>query len=400
MKTLRKKIILWVCGVGAFGIALSVAPRVLHLTNYNRAINNMEAGKYDQAIEWFQENNYTSEEKECNYLKASYLLEQNDFEKAKEIFIRLGDYKDSDEMITECKYQQAIYECENLNYQKATQLFGEINDYKDSQEQYINCLYEYGKKYYEKGDLFNAIILLEDAKNKKSESAKDLYNEIIRNNSDYFYNMAEKEYQNGNFSIALQANSFAVRSKKQKPSNINFDVNACALMNYVQGDYVGAKDGKFIEGNYEAHEREASIDGYIFTIDGEDHAIEPYDKDNDSVMDTIIIDGDPKQSIAYVEDGEIWQKRNNATHTIWETKAHIEERNERELQKEQEELANIKSNPTIGMTEQEVLDSAWGEPRNKNITTTVWGTTEQWVYSNNRYIYFDNGIVIAISQSN
>lgn len=380
-------------------IAIFVLPHVVQFVGYNIAIKNMNEGNYEKALNWFQKNEYTLEIQECNYLWANNLLKQNDFDDASTIFKQLGNYKNSSKMITECKYQEAKYNYENKNYQQAIRLFDELSDYKDCKEQYANSIYELGKQCYEEGNLFEATILLEEAKNRKCDSAKKLYNEIITNNSDFFYNMAESEYEKGNFSIALQANSYGVRSKNRMPSNINFDVTACTLMNYVQGDYVGSKNGKFIEGNYDAHERKATINGYIFTVDGEEHTIEPYDKDMDSIMDTIIIDGDPQQSIVYVEDGEIWQKRNNATDTIWETKEHIEGRNERELQKEQEELANIKPNPAIGMTEQEVLDSAWGEPRNKNITTTVWGTTEQWVYSNNRYIYFDNGIVTAISQS-
>jgi len=55
--------------------------------------------------------------------------------------------------------------------------------------------------------------------------------------------------------------------------------------------------------------------------------------------------------------------------------------------------------PEIGMTEEQVIDSTWGYPEKKNKTTTVNGTGEQWVYSCG-YIYFDNGIVEAIQETN
>lgn len=54
------------------------------------------------------------------------------------------------------------------------------------------------------------------------------------------------------------------------------------------------------------------------------------------------------------------------------------------------------NDPTIGMTADQVRNSTWGKPEKINRTTTAYGTSEQWVYSNNRYIYLDNGIVTTI----
>ncbi|MFB0831569.1 hypothetical protein ACEU2D_18440 [Brevibacillus laterosporus] len=54
--------------------------------------------------------------------------------------------------------------------------------------------------------------------------------------------------------------------------------------------------------------------------------------------------------------------------------------------------------PTIGMTKEEVLNSAWGKPNSINKTTTANGEHEQWVYSIKKYVYFDNGYVTAIQE--
>lgn len=54
--------------------------------------------------------------------------------------------------------------------------------------------------------------------------------------------------------------------------------------------------------------------------------------------------------------------------------------------------------PAIGMTEYEVLNSAWGEPKDKNVTITKYGTHEQWIYAHNRYVYFDDGMVSAVQK--
>ncbi|WP_273401716.1 hypothetical protein [Traorella massiliensis] len=59
---------------------------------------------------------------------------------------------------------------------------------------------------------------------------------------------------------------------------------------------------------------------------------------------------------------------------------------------------NIKPKPALNMTEEEVLNSSWGEPDDINVDYYTWGTTEQWVYSSRGYIYFENGVVTAIQE--
>ena len=54
--------------------------------------------------------------------------------------------------------------------------------------------------------------------------------------------------------------------------------------------------------------------------------------------------------------------------------------------------------PAISMTKDEVLNSTWGEPEKINKTNTRYGTREQWCYSQNKYIYFENGIVTSIQE--
>lgn len=54
--------------------------------------------------------------------------------------------------------------------------------------------------------------------------------------------------------------------------------------------------------------------------------------------------------------------------------------------------------PKIGMTKDEALNSSWGQPKDINKTTTKNGTHEQWVYDNNRYLYFDDNELTAIQE--
>lgn len=52
--------------------------------------------------------------------------------------------------------------------------------------------------------------------------------------------------------------------------------------------------------------------------------------------------------------------------------------------------------PSVGMTKEEAINSIWGYPNKINKTTTSYGAHEQWVYSKDRYLYFDNGKLTAI----
>ncbi|MBO5179251.1 MAG: hypothetical protein J6B87_02765 [Clostridia bacterium] len=55
--------------------------------------------------------------------------------------------------------------------------------------------------------------------------------------------------------------------------------------------------------------------------------------------------------------------------------------------------------PAIGMTAAEVRASTWGNPNKINRTTTIYGTREQWCYSNNKFIHFnENGYVSSIDE--
>ena len=58
----------------------------------------------------------------------------------------------------------------------------------------------------------------------------------------------------------------------------------------------------------------------------------------------------------------------------------------------------VQPEPSIGMSREEVKASTWGEPNDINKTTYEWGTIEQWCYYDNKYIYFENGEVTAISE--
>jgi hypothetical protein len=52
--------------------------------------------------------------------------------------------------------------------------------------------------------------------------------------------------------------------------------------------------------------------------------------------------------------------------------------------------------PRIGMSEEEVLASCWGKPRSRRRTGVEGLMRDQWSYGDGRYLYFDNGRLLAI----
>nr|WP_186812304.1 hypothetical protein [Paenibacillus xylanexedens] len=68
------------------------------------------------------------------------------------------------------------------------------------------------------------------------------------------------------------------------------------------------------------------------------------------------------------------------------------------IRKAEWEKIKSKVPPAIGMTASEVRDSSWGGADKINKTTYEFGVHEQWVYSNYRYVYFEDGIVTTIQE--
>ena len=70
---------------------------------------------------------------------------------------------------------------------------------------------------------------------------------------------------------------------------------------------------------------------------------------------------------------------------------------EEKAKREAEEKARKKrEGVTIGMTQQDVLDSMWGKPQSVNRTVTSGHVYEQWVYGYPNYLYFTDGILTSI----
>jgi hypothetical protein len=52
----------------------------------------------------------------------------------------------------------------------------------------------------------------------------------------------------------------------------------------------------------------------------------------------------------------------------------------------------------VGMTADQAI-SSWGKPQKRNKTVVQSGTHEQWVYPSDQYLYFENGTLTSLQQS-
>lgn len=63
----------------------------------------------------------------------------------------------------------------------------------------------------------------------------------------------------------------------------------------------------------------------------------------------------------------------------------------------EQDVLRRKPGVSVGMTKDDVLTkSSWGAPFSKNRMTTAAGVEEQWVYGGRNYLYFKNGVLVAI----
>lgn len=89
---------------------------------------------------------------------------------------------------------------------------------------------------------------------------------------------------------------------------------------------------------------------------------------------------DPQQNALYVKAGELMSiqaaKRADAEAAA--------------LKKEKK-----RHGVSLGMSQEDAVDSSWGKPRKINRSIGSYGTHEQWVYDGG-YLYFENGVLTSI----
>lgn len=239
----------------------------------------------------------------------------------------------------------------------------------------------------------------------------DISEYLVDDNSLDMTNMSDKEIYDlaveyYNSGIYSKANFLFAKISKYEDSDSY--ITNCKIMLEYEGVYKYSllKDGLYyvIYGN--------TLSEFDFTKESEGGAtakintmfLYEYDGEPALINDIYADNLDYSMIVYYVlttdEDGEKCIKvispfdRSDSAHAIYNyTKYHTKEELIERTQKSQDMTA-----PLIGMTASEVLKSTWGEPEKINKTTTAYGVTEQWVYSGNRYVYLEDGVVTAIQE--
>lgn len=179
-KARRRKTLGVICGAAAvLVLAYGTIFHLLPYLRYRKGVDLLEEGKPAEAVAIFSEMNDARSEaklKECHFLlakedlasgdedrlasardvflsmpereeaaalareaefkRASLLLEKDEVDAAREIFVALSDagVAGSAEQITECDYRQAVLLLESGEYDRAGEMFRSLKDYRDATE--------------------------------------------------------------------------------------------------------------------------------------------------------------------------------------------------------------------------------------------------------------------------
>ena len=149
------------CAVIIAAASYFAATKVLIPTvNYNAAVELMENGRYEEAIEAFEAldgyKDSADKIRECGtaileigYNNAIALMNEGKYEEAIAALENLNEYKDSNEQIAACeaaitdnKYNAAIALMDGGKYEEAIAAFEALDGYKDSAGKITECYYE------------------------------------------------------------------------------------------------------------------------------------------------------------------------------------------------------------------------------------------------------------------
>jgi len=396
----RLKILLLLILVGMFYLILF--NQLANYRKYNKAVDLVKNNEYDDAIELLEElqsyNDSVDLIKEAKYENGKTLYNNKKYDVALEIFKDI-DYKDSKELADKCDimitFTNARQLYKNGEYRSALDIFNTI-DNEDSRTYAKWCEKELGKQELSLGNYKEGVILLKG----KLDDPR-IKNEIAthaKQNVEIFYDIAMEYYNDGDFSIC----NVIFDSLGDYLDSNNYK-NISILLENMQGEWYNEnKDKAYIE-----------ISGWNIKMDGVFF-------DNFKLSNTLIYkpttvsSGNIFERFA-TDDGLIFESSKTNTRQFISVEHYkngfefiildrkdfldvkaIEQKNideERRLA-----IEKLNSRPSIGMTTSEVENTGWGKPKKINKTTTKYGVSEQWVYSQSRYVYFEDGIVTVIQE--
>lgn len=355
-RTAYTAIILCIVVAVVLGVIFTeVIPERIYEKNYALAIAEVEDQNYEEALQYFYDLPYF-EAVDTNEFYISYitsLCEKDEYATAY-LAMANGFLPDealnlvSDETIENMgyyvRYYEAVFWSETDSYIDAYYQFLQLNGYEDSSKRADNILEQQKSVFYDE-----AMRELEEMTPSSVEKALNLFNLILDyKDSSWYVDM-----------IRFMNNMCGTYTKSGILDNdATYIIEYCMITRY-EGDYKTTSSMRIVED-----------DGVFYYIT------------NKPIPLTTIF----KYETNVNRFGAYWRYSESGYHTDFE-----------KMRKESYSTEQLRY-PEIGMTADEVKKSTWGEPTKINKTTYSWGTSEQWVYSNYRYIYFENGIVTAIQE--
>lgn len=197
--------------------------------NYEEAKALLDAGNYAEAKTMFMElGNYEDSEtmlQECDYRMAVVHMESEDYQVAQECFAALGTYKDSEELMAICgsylKYQEAAELMGNWKYTEAREIYLSMEGFLDSDEMAKECLYQMAMSNIRLSKMDKAVEIMAEIPGYKDADAYVEGYKILQTyagryaleveqiveelyNSEYQYQMVEMDFRIGRFFKSLE----------------------------------------------------------------------------------------------------------------------------------------------------------------------------------------------------
>lgn len=231
----------------------------------------------------------------------------------------------------------------------------------------------------------------------------DLSNE----SKEEIYNDAIAKFQNGEFELSQQM--FVYLDDFQDSSSYRQYLNLfIKVQNNNYKYYQGENIGDLIH-----------IDGLKMNIGENQYTLRAIKKFGYYYLTTASLDSSNEELCIAGDKGELAITKmqfKNGDISVFRTEvdsAYITDDREQRYKKRKQEIAELeekakasskdikkeaKTDPLIGMTSEEIVNSTWGKPEKINKTTYAWGVAEQWCYKDNKYVYLENGSVVAIQE--
>lgn len=297
----------------------------------------------------------TKEMKDGNYLNAI------------EYYSKILEYRNTKDKWKECYYQIAVKDIEGGEYERSIENLLKIGEYKDSTSLILNVKLELIENYIDSNELDEAKELIASIEVNSNERAKELY--VLTEEK-----LAKIKYEKGLFKEAMEHLNNA---------NVKNDLlEKCQRLLSIQGTYRKTIINIAVINGWNIT---FGVDPMYDTTNYFDQYTYKYKIENNQ----IILEGEI--ALRAIGNGITQKYKFNEKNKIISsnTGSYYYESNKMDFPERRKE-------PKIGMTKSQVENSTWGKPNKINKTTTKYGIHEQWVYSNYKYLYFDDGILTSI----